>query len=141
MDRVLDDDRKTNVRSESPQIYDSGSPGLPSLPPTVQGAPGVKFMERSIVSSPLAIRPVMPYSPMEDPRPWCTHPYTRRAETDPGFSATRPSLGVSNSATLTSRRDTPTKFLDSAISSPLGSLDLSDGGQSSAESSGPPSRR
>ena len=78
---------------------------------------------------------------MDDARPRRTHPSTRLVGTDPGFSATRPSLGVSNSATFASRRDTPTELLDSAISSPLGSPDLGDEGQSGAESSSPPSRR
>ena len=136
MDRVLDDERKTYVRSESPESYDSGSHGSPSLHPTVQGTPGVRFMEQSIATSPLATRPVIPYSPMEDTLPHRTHPPTRR---DPGFSVTRPRFGVSSSATWTWRRDTPTEFLDSA--SPLGTSDLSDESQSGAESSSPPSRR
>ena len=141
MDRVLyDDTRKTYVRPESPQSFDSGSHGLPPLHPTVQGNPGVRFMERSISTSPLAIRPVIPHSPMDDVRPRRTHPSTRRAGTDPGFGATRPNLGVSSSATFASRRDTPTELLDSAISSPLGSPDLGDEGQSGAESPSPPSR-
>ena len=137
VDKILEDDRKTYVRSDSPQSCDSGSHGLPSLHPN----PGVKFMERSIAPSPFAIRPVIPYFPMEDARPRRTYPSTRRAETDPGFNATRPSFGVSTSVTLASRRDMPTEFLDSAIGSPLGSPDLSDEGQSGAESSSPPSRR
>ena len=140
VDRVLDDDRKTYVRSESPQSYDSSSHGFPSHHPTVQGTTGVGFMERSIATSPLAIRPAIPYSPMDDAHPRRTHPSTRRAGTDPGFGATRPSFGVSTSATLASRRDTRTGFLDSAISSPFGSPDLGDEGQSGAESFSSPSR-
>ena len=132
VDMVLDD-RTTHVRPESPQSFDSGSHGLSSLHPTIQGTSGVRFMERSIAPSPLAIRPVIPYSPMEDARPRRTHPSTRRAGTDPGFGATRPSLGVSTSATLTSRRDAPTDLLDFAISSPPESPDLSDESQSGAE--------
>ena len=138
MDRVLDDDRKTYVRPESPESYDSGSHGSPSIHPTVQGTPGVRFMERSIATSPLAVRPVIPNPSMEDVRPHRTHPSTRRAGTDPGFS---PSFGVSNSAKLGMRRDTPTNLSDSAISSPLGSPDPNDEGRSGAESSSPPSRR
>ena len=129
VDMVLDD-RTTYVRSESPQSYNSGPHDLPSLYPT----PRVRIMDQSIVSSRLAIRPMVPYFPIDDARPDPSYPSTRHVRTDPGFSGTRPSLGVSTSATLTSRRDAPTDLLDFAISFPPEPPDLSDETQSSAES-------
>ena len=111
VDMVLDE-RTTYVRSESPQSYNSGPHDLPSLHPT----PRVRTVDQFIVSSRLANRPMVPYFSMDDARPGPSYPSTRRARTDPGFRASRPSLGVSTSATLTSRRDAPTDLLDFAIS-------------------------
>jgi hypothetical protein len=120
-------EKKTHVRSESPQSYDSGFLGFPSLHPAVQGTPGVRIMHRSI-TSPSIIRSMTPYFPMGDAHSRRAHAASGRTGTDPGPSTSRPSLGVSTSAISSSRRDAPT-----AISSPHEFSDLSDEGQSGAE--------
>jgi hypothetical protein len=138
-DKVLDRERETYVRAEFPQSDESGSRGSSSPPShaTVQGTPGVGFMDRSTVISPSVIH--FPY--IGDTR---QRRFTRR--TDSGYSGTRPSLvsRASTSGLYTSRRDSPAILPNPAIgSSHLASyelFDISDENQSSAESSSPLSR-
>jgi hypothetical protein len=126
----LDDERKSPVRSDSPQSYDSGFPGFPSLHPTVQGTPGVRIMRTS--TSPSAIR-----RPIRGAHPRHSYPPAVRIGTNPGPIATRPSLEASTSEVPTPLRHVPTVPSNLAISSPYGSPDLSDEGQSGTESSSP----
>jgi hypothetical protein len=129
--KVLDRERKTYVRSESPQSYESGSHSHPSRRHTVQleGTPGVGILDRSIDTFPSAIYP--PY--MGD-----AHQRRSTRRIDSGFGATRQSLvtragtGPTTAGIFTSRRDAPTVLLDPAISFLYGSLDPRDEGQSGA---------
>ena len=140
-DVVLDGERKSPVRSESPQSYDSGFPGFPLLHPTAQGAPGVRIMRTS--TSPSDIRHTI-----RGARPRHSYPLAVRAGTSPGPSVTRPSLVASNGEVqgeacevLTPLRNVPTVPSNLAIGSWTGSPhgpespDLSDEDQSSTESS------
>jgi hypothetical protein len=129
-DKVLGRERETYVRAESPQSDESGS-RIPSSPhATVQGTPGVGFMDRSTATSPSAIH--FPY--IGDTR---QRRFTRR--TDPGSSGTRPSLvtRASTSVLPTSRRYSPTILPNPAIGSSYEPFDVGDEGQSGAEASSP----
>ena len=125
-DNVLDREKETYVRSDSPQSDESGSRSLPLRYAT--GTPGVGMMDRSSATSPSAIH--FPY--IGDAR---QRRFTRW--TDSGFSGTRPSLATraSTSVIPTSRRDSPTIFPNPAIGSSYEPFDLSSEGQSSAGSS------
>jgi hypothetical protein len=130
---VLDRERKTRVRSPSPQRYVSGSHGVSSRYLTVQGTPshGVGITDRSIGTFPSTIYP--PY--MGDAR---QRRPTRRI--DSGFSATRQRQSLvtraGTSGLFTSRRDVPTVLLNPMIPaiSPIvyGSLDPGGEGKSGA---------
>ena len=127
-ENVLDRERETYVRSDSPQRDELGSRSLPSPHATVPGTTGVGIMDRPTATSSSAV--YFPY--MGDAR---RRRFTRR--TDSGFSGTRPSL-VARAALSTSRRDSPTvvpKNPNPAIGSSYELFDLSDEGQLSAESS------
>jgi hypothetical protein len=128
-DNVLDREKETYVRSDSPQSDESGSRSLPLRYAT--GTPGVGMMDRSSATSPSAIH--FPY--IGDAR---QRRFTRW--TDSGFSGTRPSLATraSTSVIPTSRRDSPTIFPNPAIGSSYEPFDLSSEGQSSAGSSSGP---
>ena len=132
---LLDCERTTYARSESPERYGPPSPNLniSTLHPpamTVQGTgAGIGIMDRSgSTTSSLAISPVIPYfSYMGDARQRRTYSSTRR--TGSRFSATGPGhvTGASTGALLTSHRDATT-FLPNTIitSSPRGSFDIID---------------
>ena len=134
-DKVLDRERETYVRSDSPQRDELGSRSLPSPHATV---PGVGIMDRPTVTSSSAV--YFPY--IGDAR---QRRSTTRRWTDSGFSGTRPSsvTRASTSVLSTSRRDLHTvlpKNPNPAIGSSYGLFDLSDDGQLSAESSSPLNR-
>jgi hypothetical protein len=122
-DKFLDRERQTYVRAESPQSDESGSRSPSSPHATVQGTPGVGFMDRSTVTSPSAIH--FPY--IGDAR---ERRLARR--TDPGHSGTRPSLvtRASTSVLPTSRRYSLTILPNPAIRSSYEPFDVSDEGQS-----------
>jgi hypothetical protein len=135
-DKVLDHERKTFV---SPQSTGPRSRSLPPRQTTLQGTAGVGILDRPIDTSSFAISPVVPYIPyMGDPHQRRT--YTSRKRTGSGFSAARPSLltRASTGTLFTSPIDAPTVLPEPVISSSYGSSDLSDEGQSGAESSSSP---
>jgi hypothetical protein len=148
VDRVLDDERKTDRRSESPQSYDPGFHSLPPLYSTVQGtsASGIGTVGRSIGTIPSSISPVtyFPYTGVARLR---TNMSARQSSSE--FSVTRTHLAIranTTGAQFTLRRDTSTVLPNPAIGSQHGS-DPSDlpsdelECQSGAESSNsPPSR-
>ena len=109
---ILEGERKTYVRSESPQSYDSGPHSFPSFYSTFQDTAGVGIM-------------------MDRSRHRRIYTTTRR--TGLGFSAARPSLvsRASSGALFALRGDAPTALPNSAIGSesPYGSFDLSEDGQ------------
>ena len=141
-DKVLDHERKTYVRSKSPQSNEPGSHSLPSRRPTLQRTASLGILDRPIDASPsFGISPVVPYIPhMGDARQRRTYTSPRRSGS--GFSAIRPSLASrgSTGTPFTSRRDAPTVLPEPVIRSSYGTSDLSDEGQSGAESSSPPGR-
>ena len=139
-DNVLDRERETYVRSDSPQ-RDELLVGPRSLPSPHATVPGVGIMDRPTATSSSAI--YLPYT--GDAR---QRRSTTRRWTDSGFSGTRPSRAspvtrASTSALSTSRRDFPTvlpKNPNPAIGSSYELFDRSDEGQLSAESSSPLNR-
>ena len=140
-DKVLDRERETYVRSDSPQRDELGSRSLPSPHATVPGTTGVGIMDRPTATSSSAV--YFPYT--GDAR---QRRSTTRRWTDSGFSGTRPSRAspvtrASTSVLSTSRRDSPTvlpKNPNPAIGSSYELFDLSDKGQLSAGSSSPLNR-
>ena len=135
-DKVLDSERETYVRSDSPQRDELGS--LPSPHATVPGTTGVGIMDRPTVTSSSAV--YFPY--IGDAR---QRRSTTRRWTDSGFSGTRPSpvTRASTNVLSTSRRDSPTvlpKNPNPTIGSSYELFDLSDKGQLSAGSSSPLNR-
>jgi hypothetical protein len=131
---LLDCERTTYVRSESPERYGPASPKLniSTLHPTavtVQGTgAGIGIMDRSgSTTSSLAIPPVIPYfSYMGDTRQRRTYSSTRW--TGSRFNTTGPGhvTGASTGALLTSRRDAPAFPNTIITSSPPGSFDIID---------------
>jgi hypothetical protein len=134
-DKVLDRERETYVRSDSPQRDEMGSRGLPSPHVTVLGTPGVETMDRTTATSSSAIH--FPF--IGDAR---QRRSTTQRWTDSGYSGTTPSpiTRASTSALSTSRRDFPTNLPNPAIGSSYELFGLNDEGQLSAESSNPLSR-
>ena len=110
--------------------------------PTLQRTASLGILDRPIDASPsFGISPVVPYIPhMGDARQRRTYTSPRRSGS--GFSAIRPSLASrgSTGTPFTSRRDAPTVLPEPVIRSSYGTSDLSDEGQSGAESSSPPGR-
>jgi hypothetical protein len=108
----------------------SGSPGLSSPPPTVQGAPtgDAGIIDRSARRSSLTLQPVVPYMYMGDARQrraytHTTQDNTRRASSSSRFFFTRSSI----SASTTSPIDAPSTVLPNPANE---SLDLSGEDQS-----------
>lgn len=124
VDKVLDCEKKTHVRSTSLQSYESGSLGVlsPSLHPTVQVTSGVGTMDQSFGAF--------------SSTPYMGGARQRRltGRIDLGFSAPMQSLEAraSTGEPFMSRRNVPTVLLNPAISSIYGSIDPRDEGQSGA---------
>ena len=120
-DKVLDDERKTDRRSESPQSYDSGFHSIPSLYPTAQGTSGSAIVSRSIGMTPSTILPVTYFPYIGDAR---QRPNMSARRTSSEFSLIRPSLAIranTTGAQSTLQRDTSIVLSNPAIGSLHGS--------------------